>query len=193
VLGNAIVDFCAPAASLVVEVDGDDYHSLRSSADAARDRKLVRAGYTVIRIVSAAAGWLPAASLKRHCRELACSFGVGFSRSGTRGTSAGLQFSISQISAGVKIDARISSCPAALQSISDFWTRTFARLFSASFGHYAADSSRLSWAETGGSSDTVEVDLVGRQAVERPAGHHLVVLSHVEGDEPSDSRKLSSV
>jgi very-short-patch-repair endonuclease len=50
VLGNAIVDFCAPAASLVVEVDGDDYHSLRSSADAARDRKLVRAGYTVIRI-----------------------------------------------------------------------------------------------------------------------------------------------
>jgi very-short-patch-repair endonuclease len=35
---------------LIVEVDGDLYHQQRASADAARDRKLVRAGYTVVRI-----------------------------------------------------------------------------------------------------------------------------------------------
>lgn len=50
VVGNAIVDFCAPAASVIVEVDGDLYHQQRSAADAARERKLVRAGYTVVRI-----------------------------------------------------------------------------------------------------------------------------------------------
>ncbi len=50
VIGSSIVDFCAPAASLIVEVDGDDYHALRTHADAARDQKLVRAGYTVLRL-----------------------------------------------------------------------------------------------------------------------------------------------
>ncbi len=50
VIGSSIVDFAAPAASLVVEVDGDAYHATRGSADAARDRRLVRAGYTVLRI-----------------------------------------------------------------------------------------------------------------------------------------------
>jgi very-short-patch-repair endonuclease len=50
IVGQAIVDFCAPAASLIVEVDGDLYHQKRTSADAARERKLIRAGYTVLRI-----------------------------------------------------------------------------------------------------------------------------------------------
>lgn len=50
VIGNAIVDFCAPAVRLIVEVDGDDYHAQRSAADSARDRKLVAAGYRVLRL-----------------------------------------------------------------------------------------------------------------------------------------------
>ena len=50
VIGNHIVDFLARKAKLVVEVDGDAYHEKRTSADAARERKLVRAGYTVVRV-----------------------------------------------------------------------------------------------------------------------------------------------
>src|SRR5690606_18401077 len=50
VTGDAIVDFIARSCSLVVEVDGDSYHGRRQSADASRDRKLVQAGYTVVRI-----------------------------------------------------------------------------------------------------------------------------------------------
>ena len=45
-----IVDFLCPALKLVVEIDGDAYHATRVKADAARERKLVRAGYTVLRI-----------------------------------------------------------------------------------------------------------------------------------------------
>ena len=45
-----IVDFLAIKARLIVEIDGDSYHAQRRSADAARERKLVRAGYTVLRI-----------------------------------------------------------------------------------------------------------------------------------------------
>ena len=44
-----IADFVAPAAKLVVEVDGP-YHARRSSADASRDRKLARLGYRVLRL-----------------------------------------------------------------------------------------------------------------------------------------------
>ncbi len=44
VTDSFIVDFAAPAASLIVEVDGDVYHVTRCSADAARERRLVRAG-----------------------------------------------------------------------------------------------------------------------------------------------------
>lgn len=40
----------AREAKLVVEVDGDLYHAKRSAADAARECKLVRAGYTVVRL-----------------------------------------------------------------------------------------------------------------------------------------------
>jgi very-short-patch-repair endonuclease len=50
VLGSFIVDFLAPGAKVVVEVDGDSYHQGRSAADAARERKLIRAGYTVVRL-----------------------------------------------------------------------------------------------------------------------------------------------
>ena len=44
-----IVDFLAPAARLVVEVDGG-YHEARVRPDARRDEKLRRAGYRVLRL-----------------------------------------------------------------------------------------------------------------------------------------------
>ena len=50
VVGSFIADFVAPASRLVVEIDGDVYHQHRRSADEARERKLVRAGYTVLRL-----------------------------------------------------------------------------------------------------------------------------------------------
>jgi very-short-patch-repair endonuclease len=49
VLGSVIVDFCAPAARLVVEVDGG-YHARRGGADRRWDRTLTRAGYRVVRL-----------------------------------------------------------------------------------------------------------------------------------------------
>jgi len=49
VVGRFIVDFMAPSARLVVEVDGG-CHVLRSRADERRDRKLRRAGYRVLRL-----------------------------------------------------------------------------------------------------------------------------------------------
>lgn len=49
VFGNFILDFVAPAARLVVEVDGA-YHAERRGADERRDRKLRRAGLTVLRL-----------------------------------------------------------------------------------------------------------------------------------------------
>jgi very-short-patch-repair endonuclease len=44
-----IVDFLAPSARLVVEVDGG-YHERCRRADARRDEKLRRAGYRVLRL-----------------------------------------------------------------------------------------------------------------------------------------------
>ena len=44
-----IADFVVPAARLAVEVDGE-YHARRKRADAARDWKLTRLGYRVVRI-----------------------------------------------------------------------------------------------------------------------------------------------
>lgn len=49
VVGEYIVDFLAPAARLVVEVDGG-YHRSRGHADARRDAALGRAGYRVLRL-----------------------------------------------------------------------------------------------------------------------------------------------
>ena len=48
-LGQYIVDFCAPSARLVVEVDGA-CHADRRAADARRDAALGRAGYRVLRM-----------------------------------------------------------------------------------------------------------------------------------------------
>jgi very-short-patch-repair endonuclease len=45
-----IVDFLCPALQLIVEIDGDAYHATRVKTDAARERKLARAGYAVLRI-----------------------------------------------------------------------------------------------------------------------------------------------
>jgi very-short-patch-repair endonuclease len=50
VIGQFMVDFLAKKARLIVEIDGDVYHAARVQADAAREQKLVRAGYTVLRI-----------------------------------------------------------------------------------------------------------------------------------------------
>ncbi len=50
-LGPFIVDFLAPRARLVVEVDGG-YHELRVKADARRTRWLERRGYRVVRVAA---------------------------------------------------------------------------------------------------------------------------------------------
>ena len=50
-VGRYIVDFLAPEAWLVVEVDGG-YHERRAAADARRGGALRRAGYRVLRIES---------------------------------------------------------------------------------------------------------------------------------------------
>jgi very-short-patch-repair endonuclease len=47
-----IADFYAPSARLIVEVDGG-YHARRVTADARRDRKLLRDGYRVVHIQAA--------------------------------------------------------------------------------------------------------------------------------------------
>jgi very-short-patch-repair endonuclease len=47
--GRFIVDFVAPAARLVVEVDGE-IHALKRGADARKDRALGRLGYRVLRL-----------------------------------------------------------------------------------------------------------------------------------------------
>lgn len=48
-VGKYIVDFVAPSAKLIVEVD-DRSHELKRAADARRDRDLGRLGYRVLRI-----------------------------------------------------------------------------------------------------------------------------------------------
>ena len=51
-VGKYIVDFVAPSAKLIVEVD-DRSHELKRAADARRDRDLGRLGYRVLRIPAA--------------------------------------------------------------------------------------------------------------------------------------------
>jgi very-short-patch-repair endonuclease len=48
-LGKYIADFFAPAAGVVVEVDGT-YHTGRARADEKRDRALRRAGFRIVRV-----------------------------------------------------------------------------------------------------------------------------------------------
>jgi very-short-patch-repair endonuclease len=50
-LGSCIVDFYAPARRLAVEVDGAHHaEPARKRADARRDRRLVKAGFRVLRL-----------------------------------------------------------------------------------------------------------------------------------------------
>ena len=49
VVGRFIVDFLAPSARLIVEVDGE-WHEGRQRADERRDVKLQRLGYRVLRL-----------------------------------------------------------------------------------------------------------------------------------------------
>jgi very-short-patch-repair endonuclease len=51
-LGPFIVDFLAPRARLIVEVDGG-YHEMRVKADARRERWLCRQGFRVVRFPAA--------------------------------------------------------------------------------------------------------------------------------------------
>jgi very-short-patch-repair endonuclease len=63
VIAGCIVDFVAPSRRLVVEVDGG-YHRIPAQrrADARRDRRLQRAGYSVVRLTTKfVLGDLPAA------------------------------------------------------------------------------------------------------------------------------------
>ena len=52
VIGECIVDFCAPARRLVVEIDGA-YHARRIRADARRDARFEALGYRVLRVDAA--------------------------------------------------------------------------------------------------------------------------------------------
>jgi leucyl-tRNA synthetase len=49
VAGRFIVDFVAPSARLVIEVDGK-VHARRRGSDARKDRMLARLGYRVLRL-----------------------------------------------------------------------------------------------------------------------------------------------
>lgn len=49
IAGRYVVDFLAPAAKLIVEVDGG-YHAKHTNADARRDRVLHRLGYRVLHL-----------------------------------------------------------------------------------------------------------------------------------------------
>jgi len=51
-IGGFIADFLAPAAKVIVEVDGGS-HVGRGAADERRDRKLARLGYRVVRLPAA--------------------------------------------------------------------------------------------------------------------------------------------
>jgi very-short-patch-repair endonuclease len=69
VIGRFIVDFCAPAARVVVEVDGG-YHSQRRKADARRDRALARLGYHVVRLEAKLVLTQPEEAIRRICAAL---------------------------------------------------------------------------------------------------------------------------
>jgi very-short-patch-repair endonuclease len=49
--GHYVVDFCAPAVRLVVEVDGES-HARKRNADARRDAELAELGYRVVRVAA---------------------------------------------------------------------------------------------------------------------------------------------
>jgi very-short-patch-repair endonuclease len=69
-LGRFVADFAAPAARLVVEVDGG-YHEHRRVADARRDRALAGMGYRVLRLEAALVLERPLVALARVREALA--------------------------------------------------------------------------------------------------------------------------
>ena len=69
VLQGYIVDFFAPAARLVVEVDGA-HHALQRGADARRDRALAAAGLRVLRLPASLVTGNVAAALHMVSRAL---------------------------------------------------------------------------------------------------------------------------
>lgn len=68
--GRYIVDFLAPQARLVVEVDGSS-HATRQLADERRDRQLGRRGYRVLRLPAALVMRDLAAAVQRIAAALA--------------------------------------------------------------------------------------------------------------------------
>jgi len=69
VLGRYIVDFFAPAAKLVLEVDGA-HHAQQSKADARRDRALTALGLRVLRLPARLLYQQPQAALQLISRAL---------------------------------------------------------------------------------------------------------------------------
>ena len=69
VWGQFILDFFAPSARLVVEVDGAQ-HALRRNADKRRDRALESAGLVVLRIPAALVLCQPGAAVQLVSRAL---------------------------------------------------------------------------------------------------------------------------
>ena len=63
-LGRFVADFAAPAAGLVVEVDGR-HHVAQRARDAQRDRALARMGYRVLRLEAALVLQQPLVALAR--------------------------------------------------------------------------------------------------------------------------------
>jgi very-short-patch-repair endonuclease len=63
-LGRFVADFAAPAAGLVVEVDGR-HHAAQRGRDAQRDRALARMGYRVLRLEAALVLQQPLVALAR--------------------------------------------------------------------------------------------------------------------------------
>lgn len=71
--GRYIVDFVAPAARLVVEVDGC-YHAGRRHADRQRDRRLGHLGYRVLRLPAALVMSQAAVALRRVAEALSGAY-----------------------------------------------------------------------------------------------------------------------
>jgi very-short-patch-repair endonuclease len=70
--GRYIVDFLAPTAGLIVEVDGGS-HEDRRRADERRDRELARLGYRVLRLPAALVMLEPDLAVERVAKLLESS------------------------------------------------------------------------------------------------------------------------
>ncbi len=80
-LGKYVVDFLAPAAKVVVEVDGG-YHAERVKADARRDAALQSAGYRVVRVSADAVMGELGAAVEEIVEALECATRLASSGSG---------------------------------------------------------------------------------------------------------------